>query len=80
MTEVTIEYCVPCGHLDQAIDLQRTILERFGQDVDGVTLETGEAGVFEVSVDGELIYDKEEEAYDEETIVDRVSERVPVAQ
>ena len=38
---VEIEYCVPCGHLNRAIDTQRIILERFGRQVDGVRLKTG---------------------------------------
>jgi len=56
-TSVEIEYCVPCGHLDRAIDTQRCILERFGRQVDGVRLKTGHGGVFTIRVDNEQIYD-----------------------
>lgn len=76
MTTVEIEYCVPCGMLPRAQDLQEAILEEFGERVDSVALVTGDAGVFEVSVDGDLIYDKDEEAFDQAEIVDRVSQRV----
>lgn len=76
MTQVAIEYCVPCGMLPRAQELQEALLEEFGEDVERVALVTGDAGVFTVTVDGDLIYDKEEEAYDEAEIVDRVSERV----
>ena len=55
---VEIEYCVPCGHLNRAIDTQRVILEHFGRQVDGVRLKTGRGGVFTIRVDEEQIYDK----------------------
>lgn len=73
MSLVEIEYCVPCGHLDRAIQLQRAILEEFGQNIDGVTLKTGDSGVFTVSVDDEQLFDKAEEAYDETAIIDRIN-------
>jgi len=56
-TRVEIEYCVPCGHLDRAIDTQRAILQQFGRRVDGVRLKTGHGGVFTIRVDSEQIYD-----------------------
>jgi selenoprotein W-related protein len=55
---VEIEYCVPCGHLNRAIDTQRVILEHFGRQIDGVRLKTGHGGVFTIRVDNEQIYDK----------------------
>ncbi len=55
---VQIEYCVPCGHLPRAMDVQKSILERFGQRIDGVKLKTGEGGVFVVSVGDEVVYSK----------------------
>lgn len=55
---VEIEYCVPCGHLNRAIDTQRVILEHFGRQVDGVRLKTGHGGVFTIWVDDEQIHDK----------------------
>lgn len=76
MTSVEIEYCVPCGHLPRAQELQEAILEAFGQGVDGVRLKTGDSGVFTVHVDGELIFDKAEHEYDPETIVEEIQQRV----
>lgn len=55
---IEIEYCVPCGHLDRAMDTQRAILEMFGRRVDGVNLKTGHGGVFTVRVEDQQIYDK----------------------
>ena len=79
MTSVEIEYCVPCGHLDTAIDTQRALLETFGRRLDGVRLKTGEAGVFKVRVDGELVFDKADSGYDLDTIVEAVEARVGAA-
>ena len=76
MTNVEIEYCVPCGMLDRASDLQRSLLESYGMDLESVSLVTGDGGIFQVRVDGDVAYDKDEEGYDEETIVDRVGEQV----
>ncbi len=76
MTSVEIEYCVPCGMLPRAQDLQEAILETFGERVDSVALVTGDAGVFKVHVDGDEVFDKEDETYDEAAIVDEVDSRV----
>lgn len=79
MTQVEIEYCVPCGMLPRAQDLQQAILEEYGERVDRVALVTGDAGVFEVRVDDEQVFDKEEDEYSEDDIVDSVGERVGAA-
>ncbi len=55
---VEIQYCVPCGHLPRALDIQKSILERFGQKLDGVKLKTGDSGVFKINVEGDEIYSK----------------------
>jgi selenoprotein W-related protein len=75
---VEIEYCVPCGFLDRAVDVQRALLERFGERLDRVALVTGDRGVFEVRVDGETVFEKGDE-YDVEGITDAVGERVGAA-
>ena len=76
MTTVEIEYCVPCGHLDRAMDLQRALLQSFGRDLDAVTLRTGTGGVFTVSVDGETIFDVAEASFDVDRIVRDVRQRL----
>jgi selenoprotein W-related protein len=77
MTDVEIEYCVPCGHLDRAVDVQRDILSDLADQVDGVRLVTGDGGDFIVRVDGETIYDKAEadEAFDVETLKEEIGAR-----
>lgn len=78
MVEVDIEYCVPCGLIDPAVQTQRELLEAFGRDLDGVRLTTGHGGVFRVSVDDELVFDKDEHGneIDLDAIRAAVDERV----
>ena len=76
MTSVEIEYCVPCGHLDRASELQNLLLSQFGQDLDSVALVTGDGGVFQVRADGETVFDKADEGYDADEIVRRVREQL----
>ena len=76
MTEVEIEYCVPCGFLDRAENVQHVLLSTFGEKLDAVTLRTGANGVFRVTVDGERVFDKQEDAFDVDEITRRVREYV----
>ena len=73
MSEVEIEYCVPCGLLEHAIETQHAVLEAYGQDLDTVTLTPGHGGVFKVSVNGDLVFDKDEAGgYDKDAIQEAV--------
>jgi selenoprotein W-related protein len=75
VTTVEIEYCVPCGHLDRAMDLQRALLTALGDRLDRVALVTGDGGVFRVHVDGERIFDVHEEDLDVDAVVREVRDR-----
>lgn len=75
MPTVEIEYCVPCGHLEKAIETQRVILTEFGMKLRAVALVTGEKGVFKIRVDGEEIFDKKM-GYDEPAILASIRERL----
>lgn len=74
-TTVEIQYCVPCGHLNRAIDVQKAILERFGQQIDGVKLKTGDKGIFKIRVGAEEIYGKPD-PFDLDTVLASIAERV----
>lgn len=78
MTYVEIEYCVPCGFLASALQTQQTILNEFGQQLDGVQLTPGHGGVFKVHVDGETVWDKAVHGadLDLDLITDAVADRV----
>ena len=56
--EVTIEYCAPCNYLDVAGDAAKEILSCWGPIVKDLALQPTAWGVFEVTLDGELIYSK----------------------
>ena len=68
MTTVEIEYCHPCGFLDRAEAVQHALLSSFGERIDELTLVTGDHGIFEVRVDGEVVFEKAEEEYDVDEI------------
>ena len=72
MTTVEIEYCVPCGMADRALTVQEAIVRQFGDRLDRSSLVMGDHGIFVVRVDGELVYDKDEDTFDVDTIVRRV--------
>ncbi|WP_152040414.1 SelT/SelW/SelH family protein [Salinigranum salinum] len=76
MTTIEIEYCVPCGFLDRAESIQHHLLQQFGQRVESVALVTGDHGVLQVRVDGDVAWDKADDEYDLDEIVRRVREHV----
>lgn len=69
MATIEVEYCVPCGFLDRAIDLSDALLSALGEEVDRLSLVTGDHGIFEVRVDGETVFDKADDEYDVDGIV-----------
>jgi len=76
MTEVEIEYCVPCGFRGRAMDVERAILGALERDLDRVSLVTSDHGVFRVSVDGRTVYDKAEDEFDVDGIVREVRDQL----
>ena len=61
MAEVTIRYCVPCRYQSKAVQDADAILREFGTGLEGVRLVPGEHGVYDVAVDGHVIYSMEKE-------------------
>ena len=57
-TTVTITYCVQCDYLPQAMDLASAIQEQFGM---AAVLEEGRQGIFEVKLNGNVIYNNFEQ-------------------
>jgi len=76
VTTVEIEYCVPCGFRDRALDVERAILTALETDLAELTLTMGDHGVFAVRVDGEVVYDKSEDEFDVDGIVRDVRKRL----
>ncbi|MFC7076389.1 Rdx family protein [Haloarcula halophila] len=70
MSTVAIEYCVPCGFRDRALAVQKAILNGLEGEIDELRLVMGDHGVFRVSVDGDPVYDKDEDGdYDVDDLV-----------
>jgi selenoprotein W-related protein len=76
MTRVEVEYCVPCGMLNRAQDVQGALLEQFGRELDRVSLVTGDDGIFVVRVGDDPVFDASEDDYDVDEIVRRVKPHV----
>jgi selenoprotein W-related protein len=74
--QVEIEYCVPCGLIEPAIEMQQALLSRFGERLDAVRLKAGSGGIFAIRADGELIFDKARDGYNLEAIVSAVGSRL----
>ena len=75
--EVEIEYCVPCGFRQHALDVQDAVLNGLEQELDELSLVMGDHGVFQVTADGELVYDKAEDgSLDADDIVRDLREQV----
>jgi selenoprotein W-related protein len=56
--KVHLVYCVPCNHLTRATVLASTLLERYGNQIEQLTLVPAEGGRFEVSLDGTEVFNK----------------------
>ncbi|MFW5917961.1 MAG: Rdx family protein [Haloferacaceae archaeon] len=76
MTDIEIEYCVPCGFLERAQEIQGQLLRQFGRDLNSVALVTGEHGVLRVAVDRDVVFDKADDEYDLDAITRAVRERI----
>jgi selenoprotein W-related protein len=64
MTNVRIVYCVPCGHLPKATELATQLLQTFGMELNkkfSVTLDTSDAGTFDVYVDDKRVFSRKEQ-------------------
>jgi selenoprotein W-related protein len=69
MTTVEIEFCLPCGYLNRAEDVQHVLIQTLGETIDEVTLIPGDDGVFTVTVDDTKVFDIADDDYDVDQIV-----------
>jgi len=76
MSTIEIEYCVPCGFLDRALTVEEAICRQFADQLDRISLVTGDHGVFIVRVDSEVVFDKADDPFDVDGIVRRVRPHV----
>ena len=58
---ITIEYCPKCGWMLRAAYMAQELLTTFTDDIHGVLLKpAGTAGVYTISVNEEVLYDRKE--------------------
>ena len=58
-----IEYCTQCRWLPRAVWVAQELLTTFVDDLGEVALVPGKGGVFDVRVDGELIWSRADEGH-----------------
>jgi len=56
MPEVLIRYCLPCRYQTKAIQDADAILQEFGEELSALRLVPGDHGVYDVEVDGDLVF------------------------
>jgi len=57
---ISITYCTVCNFLGRAAWLAQELLAAVGDDVAGVTLIPGRGGIFEVRIDGQLLFSRKQ--------------------
>ena len=79
MTEVTITYCVPCRYQFKAIQDADAILKEFGQRLSGLRLIPGDRGVYDVAVDGKVLFslDKAEHFPETRDLLETIRTTIP---
>jgi selenoprotein W-related protein len=55
---VAITYCTQCNWLLRAGWMAQELLQTFGLELNGVTLLPGTGGIFQITVDGDLLWDR----------------------
>ncbi len=58
MADVSITYCTQCNWLLRSTWMAQELLSTFGTELCSVTLVPGTGGVFEIRLDGELIWER----------------------
>ena len=56
--EIKLEFCIVWNYTPRAVSTVEDILEKYGKEVKSIDLITGTGGVFELYLNGELIYSK----------------------
>ena len=58
MADVRITYCTQCNWLLRSAWMAQELLSTFGTEIGSVTLVPGTGGIFEIRLDGELIWER----------------------
>lgn len=60
MNKIRIEYCTSWGYVGRAVALTRKLLNEHKNDIDELSIIPSSGGVFEVSLNDELLFSKKE--------------------
>lgn len=79
MAEVTITYCVPCRYQHKAMEDADAILKEYAPRLDDLRLVPGDHGVYDVAVDGKLVFslDKEMRFPETKELLEKVRTALP---
>ncbi|SIR05585.1 selenoprotein W-related protein [Rhizobium sp. RU35A] len=55
---VTIHYCIQCNWLLRSAWMAQELLQTFAESLGEVALQPGSGGIFEIRVDGQLIWER----------------------
>jgi selenoprotein W-related protein len=55
---ITIAYCTQCNWLLRSAWMAQELLSTFSQELSAVTLLPGTGGIFEIRIDGELVWER----------------------
>jgi selenoprotein W-related protein len=58
--EISLSYCTQCNWLLRTAWMAQELLSTFGQDIASVTLIPATGGLFQITLDGEVIWDRKE--------------------
>ena len=78
---VKIAYCTQCNWLLRSRWMAQELLSTFGQDLGSVTLVPGTGGIFEIRLDGDLLWERKRDGGfpDVKTLKQMVRERIDPA-
>lgn len=57
---ITLAYCTQCNWLLRTAWMAQELLSTFGEDIASVTLIPATGGLFQITLDGEVIWDRKE--------------------
>lgn len=60
MAHVQIKYCVECLYLDRALEIAKALLSAYADQISAVAIVPGRRGVFDVALDGRLLFQLKE--------------------
>jgi len=55
---ITFTYCTQCNWMLRTAWMAQELLQSFGQDIGSVTLVPATGGIFQITLDGDLIWDR----------------------